>query len=212
MQTVVETPSYLADAERLFSPDERAAIVDRLAADPRCGVVIPGSGGIRKVRFAFGARGKSGGARIIYLFQRRDFACVCSDGFRQKRESEPFADRTECFSQDGHRYDQKLPEAEMTKSAFDKIKVGLSEAKAYLDGSGNKRDYGIHVPARVNVKKIRTRLGLSQESFAQTYGFALSAVRDWEQGRRQPERSARILLRVVEKEPDAVTRALAKTA
>ncbi len=64
----METPSYLADAERLFSPDERAAVVDRLAADPRCGVVIPGSGGIRKVRFGFGGRGKSGGARIIYLF------------------------------------------------------------------------------------------------------------------------------------------------
>jgi hypothetical protein len=42
--------------------------VDRLAADPTCGVVIPGSNGIRKVRFGFGARGKSGGARIIYLF------------------------------------------------------------------------------------------------------------------------------------------------
>jgi RelE toxin of RelE / RelB toxin-antitoxin system len=68
MQTVVETPSYLADAERLFSPEERMAIVDRLAADPTCGVVIPGSGGIRKVRFGFGARGKRGGARIIYLF------------------------------------------------------------------------------------------------------------------------------------------------
>jgi RelE toxin of RelE / RelB toxin-antitoxin system len=68
MQTVVETPSYLADADRLFSPDERIAIVERLATDPTCGVVIPGSGGIRKVRFGFGARGKSGGARIIYLF------------------------------------------------------------------------------------------------------------------------------------------------
>ncbi len=68
MQTVVETPSYLADAERLFSPVERMAIVDRLAADPRCGVVIPGSGSLRKVRFGFGARGKRGGARIIYLF------------------------------------------------------------------------------------------------------------------------------------------------
>jgi hypothetical protein len=68
MQTVVETPSYLADAERLFSPDERAAIVGRLAADPTCGAVIPGSGGILKVRFGFGARGKSGGARIIYMF------------------------------------------------------------------------------------------------------------------------------------------------
>ena len=100
----------------------------------------------------------------------------------------------------------------MTKAAFDKIKAGLDDAKAYLDGSANKRAFGIHVPARVNVKKIRTQLGMSQENFAQTYGFALSAVRDWEQGRRQPERSARILLKVVEKEPDAVTRALAKSA
>jgi hypothetical protein len=72
MQTVVETPSYLADAERLFSSDERKAIVDRLAADPTCGVVVPGGGGIRKVRFGFGARGKSGGARIIYLFSGAD--------------------------------------------------------------------------------------------------------------------------------------------
>ena len=100
----------------------------------------------------------------------------------------------------------------MTKAAFEKIKAGLDEAKAYLDGSGDKSRYGIHVPSRVNVKKIRVGLGLSQESFAQTYGFALSAVRDWEQGRRQPDRSARILLKVVEKEPEAVMRALAKTA
>src|SRR4051812_21249031 len=72
MQTVVETPSYLSDAERLFSPEERKAIVDRLAADPTCGVIIPGGGGVRKVRFGFGGRGKSGGARIIYLFSGED--------------------------------------------------------------------------------------------------------------------------------------------
>jgi putative transcriptional regulator len=68
----------------------------------------------------------------------------------------------------------------------------------------------VHVPTIVDVKKIRTRLGLSQERFAATYGFAVAAVRDWEQGRRQPERSARILLKIVEKEPEAVTRALAR--
>jgi hypothetical protein len=68
MHTAVEMPSYLADAEKLFSGAKRAAIVDRLAADPMCGVLIVGGSGIRKVRFAFGARGKSGGARIIYLF------------------------------------------------------------------------------------------------------------------------------------------------
>ena len=100
----------------------------------------------------------------------------------------------------------------MTRSAFEKVKTGLDDAKAYLDASAEKSQYRIHVPSRVNVKKIRSRLGLSQESFAQTYGFALSAVRDWEQGRRQPDRSARILLKVVEKEPEAVMRALAKTA
>jgi hypothetical protein len=68
MQAVVETPPYLADAERLFTVKERAAIVDQVVTDPRCGVVIPGSGGIRKLRFGFGGRGKRGGARVIYLF------------------------------------------------------------------------------------------------------------------------------------------------
>lgn len=43
MQPVVETPPYLADAERLFSEDERAAIIDTISADPQCGVVIPGT-------------------------------------------------------------------------------------------------------------------------------------------------------------------------
>ncbi len=98
----------------------------------------------------------------------------------------------------------------MTKRAFDKIKAGLDDARAFLDDTADKKSYRVHVPATVNVKKIRRQLGLSQESFAATYGFALSAVRDWEQGRRQPERSARILLKIVEKEPQAVTRALAR--
>jgi putative transcriptional regulator len=210
MQTVVETPSYLADAERLFSSEERRAIVDRLAADPRCGVV---RAAVASVRCGSASeRAARAAARELLSFQRREPARICSGGFRQKREVRPFARRAQCASQSGCRYDRKLPETKMTKAAFDKIKTGLEETRAYLDGSGNKRGYGILVPARVNVKKIRTRLGLSQESFAQTYGFALSAVRDWEQGRRQPERSARILLRVVEREPEAVTRALAKTA
>ena len=98
----------------------------------------------------------------------------------------------------------------MSKRAFDKIKGGLDDARAFLEGTADTKRYRVHVPANVNVKKIRKRLGLSQERFAATYGFAVSAVRDWEQGRRQPERSARILLKIVEKEPDAVTRALAR--
>jgi putative transcriptional regulator len=97
----------------------------------------------------------------------------------------------------------------MSKQAFEKIKAGLDSAKAYLDGTADKRNYRVHVPEKIDVRKIRARLSLSQEAFAGRYGFALSAVRDWEQGRRRPERSARILLKIVEKEPEAVTRALA---
>jgi putative transcriptional regulator len=97
----------------------------------------------------------------------------------------------------------------MSKRAFDKIMAGLESAKAYADGTADKRLYRLHVPEKIDVRKIRTRLGLSQEAFARKYGFALSALRDWEQGRRKPERTARILLKIVEKEPDAVMRALA---
>jgi putative transcriptional regulator len=97
----------------------------------------------------------------------------------------------------------------MTKRAFDKIRAGLDDARAYLDGSADAARYRVHVPETIDVRAIRSRLGLSQQAFAATYGFAVSAVRDWEQGRRQPDRSARILLKIVEKEPQAVARALA---
>jgi mRNA-degrading endonuclease RelE of RelBE toxin-antitoxin system len=70
----------------LFSPDERKAIIDRLAADPTCGVIVPGSGGVRKVRFGFGGRGKSGGARIIYLFSGESLPVFVLAVFRQERE------------------------------------------------------------------------------------------------------------------------------
>jgi hypothetical protein len=66
MHTVVETPRYQSDAARLFTEDEQAAIIDLVASDPRCGVVVPGGGSIRKVRVGFSGRGKRGGARLIY--------------------------------------------------------------------------------------------------------------------------------------------------
>jgi len=72
MHSVVETVPYLAEAERLFSADERDAIVDMIANDPQCGVVMPGTGGVRKVRVAASGRGKRGGARVIYLFGGSD--------------------------------------------------------------------------------------------------------------------------------------------
>jgi hypothetical protein len=65
---VVETLPYLADAEAIFTDEERCEIVDMVSMDPECGVIIAGTGGARKVRVPVGNRGKSGGARVMYYF------------------------------------------------------------------------------------------------------------------------------------------------
>ena len=66
----------------------------------------------------------------------------------------------------------------------------------------------IEVPDEVDVKTIREKLGLSQEAFVRRFGLDLATVRNWEQKRSRPDTAARVLLRTIEKEPDAVTRAL----
>ena len=78
----------------------------------------------------------------------------------------------------------------MSKRAFDKIKAGLDDALAFAEGRGTPSAYRVHVPETVDVKAIRARLGLSQNAFAARFGFTAAAVRDWEYGRRRPERSA----------------------
>jgi hypothetical protein len=72
MLTVVETPLFLKQAEKLFSEQERVELIDFLSAFPMAGDEIVGSGGLRKVRYAIGGKGKSGGARVIYFFYNED--------------------------------------------------------------------------------------------------------------------------------------------
>ena len=66
--TVVETASFVNDALGCMTEDERIEDINMIAANPECGDVVSGGGGIRKVRFAIGGKGKSGGVRIIYYF------------------------------------------------------------------------------------------------------------------------------------------------
>jgi putative transcriptional regulator len=61
----------------------------------------------------------------------------------------------------------------------------------------------VHVPAEVDVKAIRRKLGMSQAQFGACFGFGLDAVQNWEQGRRRPEGPARAFLKVIEHEPEA---------
>jgi putative transcriptional regulator len=62
----------------------------------------------------------------------------------------------------------------------------------------------------IDVAAIRKRLNLSQTRFADTFGLSAATVRDWEQGRRRPDRTARALLTVISRRPEAVIAALLK--
>ncbi len=68
MQTVAETPTFTRQANSLFSEIEKSKLIEHLANNPLTGDEIPGTGGVRKLRFATAGRGKRGGARVVYFY------------------------------------------------------------------------------------------------------------------------------------------------
>jgi putative transcriptional regulator len=82
------------------------------------------------------------------------------------------------------------------------------EGRAIARGEADPATYRVFVPSEVDVRKIRRRMKLSQDEFATKFGLPVATVREWEQNRRRPEGAARVLLRVIDREPDAVSRAL----
>ncbi|UZR30735.1 type II toxin-antitoxin system RelE/ParE family toxin [Methylococcus mesophilus] len=68
LTTVTELPEYIRCANDLLDEADRKAVIDYLAAHPRAGDVMEGTGGIRKLRWGRGNRGKSGGVRVIYYY------------------------------------------------------------------------------------------------------------------------------------------------
>lgn len=59
-----------------------------------------------------------------------------------------------------------------------------------------------------NPREIRARLNLTQEQFAERFPLRLGTIRDWEQGKKQPDSAAKVLLRVIDRNPEAVDQAL----
>jgi hypothetical protein len=98
MMTFIEHPTFTRQITELLTDDEYKDLQNSLAANPCQGAVIPGLGGLRKVRVALPGRGKRGGARIIYLvmlkvetlfmlyaYSKGDIADMTSDQKKQVR-------------------------------------------------------------------------------------------------------------------------------
>ena len=95
-------------------------------------------------------------------------------------------------------------------NAYDKVMAGLGDARGYL--KGERDSFAVHeieVP-EPDVVAIRGKTGLSQPAFAKSIGVPLGTLKNWEQKRRRPEGSARVLLALIEKRPSIVQEELGR--
>jgi len=86
----------------------------------------------------------------------------------------------------------------------------IASAKQALEFAEGNDEHGctVHVPENINVRRIRKKLKMSQNDFANYFGVKVRTVQDWEQGRRMPSGASKNFLFVIDREPEAVRRAL----
>ena len=84
----------------------------------------------------------------------------------------------------------------------------MEQALAFIEGTADESQYVVHIPPEIDIKAIRGRLGMTQQEFADHFDFNINTLRHWEQGRRVPDGTARAYLRVIDREPEAVQKAL----
>jgi len=90
-----------------------------------------------------------------------------------------------------------------------RIIQSMKEAVAISRDELAKDAYSVHIPEQIDVKTIRSKMKLSQAAFAKRFGLSIHALRNWEQGKRQPDPAARAYLKIIEKIPDIVSKVLA---
>ncbi len=90
------------------------------------------------------------------------------------------------------------------------IETALGEVLAHVRGEMDLPCRIVDDPTAERIRALRHGMKLSREKFAKRFGLDVRAVQDWEQGRRVPDRAARVLLTVIDCEPEAVVRALAR--
>jgi DNA-binding transcriptional regulator YiaG len=167
--------------------------------------MIPGIGGARKIRFAGRGKGKSGGYRVVTFYTGRDLPLFLLSVFGKGEKIDLTQAERNALRKELAALADIEEESVVMSAAGDKILRSVRNLRAAVQA---KEPLPVHVPETVDVRGIRQRFGMSQAEFAASFGFGLDAVQNWEQGRRRPEGAARALLTVIEREPEAVRRAL----
>lgn len=83
MITIVELPEFIKQAKKIFSEQLRESLINYLAAHPKAGVLMEGTGGIRKIRWQREGLGKSGGGRVVYYYHSDDYPLFLITAFKK---------------------------------------------------------------------------------------------------------------------------------
>lgn len=162
-----------------------------LLVTPEAGDIVPDTGGVRKIRWKITGTGKRGGVRIIYYFKKQDDEIWLLTIYKKKRDPKFTSTHLEENSRG-----IKMTERNIAQEILD----GIREIKAFKVGEGELKTRTLSDPASPQV--IRSKLKLSQVTFADLMGVSLRTVQEWEQGRRQPSGPAKALLRIADQKPE----------
>lgn len=203
MYTIAETPTFAADADKLWSEQERLEFFTWLAGNPEAGDILAESGGCRKVRWSRAGTGKRGGVRVI-CFTRLASGEIWLLLIYAKSERDNIPGH--CSKQ----FERKLKMASRTTSK----RVSSGEALG-LKLLQSVREMKASQAARVTkvepneVVQARQGTGLSQTQFAEALSISKRTLQEWEQGRRSPSGAAQTLIRIAKSHPEVVREVLA---
>ena len=93
MHSVLETSAFTRRADALLSRQERDDLISILSADAKAGVLVPGLGGIRKLRFAPEGRGKRGAFRVIYVVLNADIPILALLLYAKNEQANPTSEQ-----------------------------------------------------------------------------------------------------------------------
>ena len=196
----IETPIFTRAIRKLLPDDDYRELQQALVLRPEAGDIIPGSGGLRKIRWGILGSGKRGGLRLIYYWAIPMDTIVYASDLQEEQAGRSYPKSTQATA-----YPCKGV-ASMNKNDFADLVESVKQAGQIRRGELKPcRTFEI---SPLDVKTIRMNLRKSQNEFAVMIGVSVSTLRNWEQGRRRPEGPARVLLKVASETPEVIVKAL----